>query len=83
MTVAYTELVQSKSVWLHSINNGMVQTAVELKTAWDRMELFIKPHEIYGTKGYHMEPFIRPYGTTRNRLCKIALHEIESQETVY
>ena len=48
----------------------MVQTAVEPKTAWDRMELFVRPHEIYGTKQYHMEPFIRPCGTARNRLRK-------------
>ena len=49
------------------------------------MELFIRPHEVYGTEGYHldMEPFIIPYGTARNRLCKTALDQIKSQEIVY
>ena len=47
VTVAHTELVaQSKFMSLHCINNGRVQTAVELKSAWDRMELLIRPHEI-------------------------------------
>ena len=83
MTLPHTELMQSKSMWLHCINNGKVQTLVKLKTAWDRMELFIRPHEIYRTEGYHTEPFIISHETARNRLYETALDRIESQETVY
>ena len=71
--MAHTELVQSKSMWLHCIKNGRVQNAVEPQTALDQMELFVRPHEIYGTKECHVEPFIRPCGTARNRLYKAAL----------
>ena len=50
------------------------------------MEPFIRPHEIYGTEGYHIEPFVRPYGTPEIvyvRLYKTASDRIESQEIVY